>query len=100
MAEEGADPKERQWNMNEWCWDPYNMLALASDAKNSEATRKPAAHFSFGAGPYASQSQLAPAASLLVDEASRGASRGKGPATCQVAACSADLTALKEYHQR
>ncbi len=94
------DPKDRPWNMNEWCWDPYNMLALASDPKGCEPSAKPAASFPFGAGPYASQSQLAPAASLLLDEVSRGVSRPKGPATCQVAGCSADLTTLKEYHQR
>ena len=100
MAEEGADPKDRPRNMNGWCWDPYNMLALASDSKHGGAASKPAAPFTFGAGPYASHSHLAPAASLLLDGINRGASRGKGLATCQVAGCSADLTTLKEYHQR
>ena len=100
MAEQAGDPKDRQWSMNEWCWDPYNMLALASDSKNAGAASKPAAPFPFGAGPYASQAHLAPAASLLLDEVNRGAARGRGPATCQVAGCSADLTTLKEYHQR
>ena len=100
MAEQAGDPKDRQWSMNEWCWDPYNMLALASDSKNAGAASKPAAPFPFGAGPYASQAHLAPAGSLLLDEVQRGAARGRGPATCQVAGCSADLTTLKEYHQR
>lgn len=94
MAEDAADTKERLWNPHDWCWDPYNMLALASDSKGVAGAGKAAA------ACFAFQPQLGPAASLLLDDVNRSACRGKGPAVCQVHGCSADLAGLKEYHQR
>ncbi len=96
MAEDALDAKERLWNPQDWCWDPYNMLALASDRKGLTAAGKAV----FGGLPYAVQPQLGPAASLLLDDVNRSGCRGKGPAVCQVDGCSAELTGLKEYHQR
>ena len=82
--------------MQDWCWDPYNMLALASDPK--AITGK--AGGALGGAAHLPQPQLGSGASLLLDDANRAASRGKGAATCQVDGCSQDLTGLKEYHQR
>ena len=96
MAEDALDAKERLWNPQDWCWDPYNMLALASDREGIA----PAGKAVFGGLPYAVQPQLGPAASLLLDDVNRSGCRGKGPAVCQVDGCSAELAGLKEYHQR
>ena len=94
-GEEAAATKERMWNMQDWCWDPYNMLALSSDGKGKAGSK--------GLGPSLGQGPipLAPASSLLLDDVAKAGSRGKGgAATCQVDGCAQELTNLKEYHQR
>ncbi|BDA46756.1 probable squamosa promoter-binding-like protein 4 at N-terminal half [Coccomyxa sp. Obi] len=96
MAEDALDAKERLWNPQDWCWDPYNMLALATDRKGSFAAGKAVS----GGLPFAVQPQLGPAGSLLLDDVNRSVYRGKGPTVCQVNSCAAELTGLKEYHQR
>jgi hypothetical protein len=96
MAEAPVEAKEHMWSLQDWCWDPYNMLALASDSKGMVAGKAAVPR----EGTSAVQPQLGPAASLLLDEVNRSALRGRGPAVCQVEGCSTDLSSLKEYHQR
>lgn len=96
MTEDTLDAKERLWSPQDWCWDPYNMLALATDRKGSFAASKAVS----GGLPFAVQPQLGPAGSLLLDDVNRSVCRGKGPTVCQVHGCAAELTGLKEYHQR
>jgi hypothetical protein len=97
MAGHPVETKDHIWSLQDWCWDPYNMLAMASDPKGLAVVGKlpvpPGA-------PCGAQPQLGPAASLLLDEANRSAGRGRGASVCQVDGCSADLSSLKEYHQR
>ncbi|KAK9819901.1 hypothetical protein WJX72_003783 [[Myrmecia] bisecta] len=80
------------WATQDWSWDPYQLSAQPSDLKGVSQTRK------------AQNSALARyqgVAGFLGDEPSRPSNtKGKGPPTCQVEGCMADLTALKEYHQR
>ena len=96
---EAGDAKEKMWNMQDWCWDPYNMLALASEGKGKAVGKAGlGVPLPFQMGP---EPALAPAGSLLLDEVMRSGSRGaKGATQCQVDGCSQELTNLKEYHQR
>lgn len=97
MAGAPVEAKEHMWSLQDWCWDPYNMLALASDPKGLAAAGKVSAP---PGGPAAALPELGSAASLLLAEANPTAARGRGASVCQVDGCSADLSSLKEYHQR
>ncbi len=81
------------WQLQDWNWDPFSLRAVPTHEKQA----KPACSDNPDSAP---SLDLGSASTQLVEDAQTAKAPGKGRPQCQVEGCCADLSSLKEYHQR